>query len=65
MIGTKTEFYIEVKSKIKAGMRFCYNRGEITDYKIKTIGYKIIRFYFDTKEKDCTVGQETIKTIFF
>jgi hypothetical protein len=55
MQGTKTQFFTDVKMPIKAGMQF-----GTKNYKIKTIGYKIYRQYFDTKEKDCQVGVEII-----
>lgn len=56
----KTEFYDDVKSYIFAGMEF-----GTKNYKLKKVGYNIVRIYFDSKEKDLTIGQEKIKTIFY
>jgi len=56
--GTKTKFYKDVKMPIKAGMPF----GK-KDYKIRTIGYEVIRQYFDSKEKDYQVGRQRIKRV--
>lgn len=54
--GQKSAFYIDVKSKIIAGMQFS---------KLMHIGNKTVRIYFDNEVKDWTIGQETIKTVFF
>ena len=56
--GTKTKFYIDKRMPIKAGMEF----GK-KDYKIRTIGYEVIRQYFDSKEKDYQVGRQRIKRV--
>lgn len=56
--GTQTKFYIDKKMPIKAGMPF----GK-KDYKIRTIGYEVIRQYFDSKEKDYQVGRQRIKRV--
>lgn len=57
--GTKTKFYKDIKSPIVAGMPF----GKRGEYKMKKIGYDLIRIYFDSKEKDFTVGQQRIKRV--
>ena len=62
--GIKSKFYTDVKTPIIAGMQFCYNKGETKNNKCKQIGYDLVRIYFDTIEKDCTIGQERIKRIF-
>lgn len=54
--GKKSIYYTEVKSKIIAGMKFS---------KLMHVGNKTVRIYFDSELKDCTIGQETIKTVFF
>ena len=56
--GTKSKFFTDVKSPVMAGMEF----GS-TNYKIKKIGYDIIRIYYDSIEKDLTIGQERIKRV--
>lgn len=56
--GTATPFYSDVKSPVRAGMQFNTN-----NYKIRKIGYDIVRIYFDSTEKDCTVGQQRIKRV--
>jgi hypothetical protein len=56
--GIKTNIYKDVKVKIRAGMQF-----GTKDYKIRTIGYEVIRQYFDTKEMDCQVGRQKIKRV--
>lgn len=59
MVGIKSNIYTDSKKiPIKAGMPFGSN-----DYKLRTVGYKIVRFYFDTKEMDCLIGQEEIKRV--
>ena len=45
-------------------MQFCYGKGETKNNKCKQIGYDLVRIYFDTIEKDCTIGQERIKRVF-
>lgn len=59
-----TEFYTDVFTPINAGMEFIYLKGGIKSSKIKKIGYDIIRIYYDTKEKDCVVGQKILKRVF-
>lgn len=54
--GTKTQFYVDVKLPIKAGMQF-----GTKDYKLKVIGHETIRLYYDSPEKDWQVGREKIK----
>ena len=56
--GTKTEFFIDVKVSIIAGMEF-----GTKNYKLRTIGYDIFRQYFDTKEKDMQIGRQRIKRV--
>ena len=56
--GNATEFYTDVKSPVHAGMQFNTN-----NYKIRKVGYDIVRIYFDSAEKDCTVGQQRIKRV--
>jgi hypothetical protein len=56
--GTKTKFYKDVRLPIKAGMPFGKN-----DYKIRTIGYEVIRQYFDNADKDYQVGRQKIKRV--
>lgn len=59
MKGLRSNIYIDSKKiPIKAGMPFKSN-----DYKIRTIGYKIVRFYFDSEEKDCLIGEEEINRV--
>ncbi len=33
------------------------------NYKMRRIGYDIVRIYFDNADKDCTIGQQRIKRI--
>jgi hypothetical protein len=56
--GIKTKYYTDVKLDICAGMQFGTN-----NYKMRKIGYEVIRQYFDTKEKDFQVGREKIKRV--
>lgn len=56
--GEKSKFYTDVKMPIEAGMKFGTN-----DYKIKKVGYEIIRQYFDTEQKDWQIGSERIKRV--
>lgn len=56
--GQKSKFYIDVKTPVKAGMQF-----GTKDYKIKKIGYDLVRIYFDNQDKDCTIGMERLKRI--
>ena len=56
--GQKSKFYIDVKTPVKAGMKF-----GTKDYKIKKIGYDLVRIYFDNQDKDCTIGMERLKRI--
>lgn len=60
----RSEFFVDVKTPIKSGMQF--NNGKINpqSYKIKTVGYDLVRIYFDSKEKDCTISQERLKRVF-
>ena len=59
--GIKSEFYTDVKTPIYAGMQFCYTQGKTKNNKIKKMGYELTRIYFDSIEKDCTIGQEKRK----
>jgi hypothetical protein len=63
MLGIRSKFYTEVKSPIIAGMQFSYVKGETKNNKPRQIGYDLIRIYFDTREKDCVIGEERIKRI--
>jgi hypothetical protein len=56
--GTKTAIYTDVKIPVYAGMQF-----GTTNYKIRKVGYEVIRQYFDTIEKDWQVGSERIKRV--
>jgi len=56
--GKATEFYTDVKSPVNAGMQFNTNK-----YKLRKIGYDIVRIYYDNAEKDCIVGQQRIKRV--
>lgn len=60
----KSEFFVDVKTPIKAGMQF--NNGKISpiSYKMKIVGYDLVRIYFDSEEKDCTISQERLKRVF-
>ena len=62
--GIKSKFYTDVKTPVIAGMQFCYGKGVIKNNKLKQVGYDLVRIYFDTIEKDCTIGQEKIKRVF-
>ena len=55
----KTPFFVDVKTPIMAGMEMM--NGETVNYKIRKIGCEVSRIYFDTAEKDCTIGIEIIK----
>lgn len=57
-INIKTKYYIDVERPIEAGMRFGSK-----DYKMRVVGHRVTRLYFDTKEKDCQVGFKFIKFI--
>ena len=54
--GQRTEFYTDVKTDVKAGMQFGTN-----NYKIKVVGFEIVRLYYDNQNKDFQVGSERIK----
>lgn len=56
MNGIKTQFYTDVKSYIECGK---------SSREMKKVGYKIVRIYFDNADKDCTVGEEKVKTVFY
>ena len=60
-----TNYFNDVKTPIMAGMQFCYKNGETKNHKLKKVGYDLVRIYFDTKEKDCVVGQQRIKRVFY
>ena len=60
-----TEFYTDVSTPIYAGMKFIYSKGETKSNKIKKIGHDIVRIFYDTKEKDCIVGQKRLKRVFY
>lgn len=62
--GIKSKFYTDIKTPVMAGMQFSYNKGETKNNKLQKIGYDLVRIYFDTIEKDCTIGQERIKRVF-
>lgn len=54
MKGIKTNFFIDVKTDIKAGKQFS---------KIKKIGYKVTRLYYDNDVMDYQVGSEEIRRV--
>jgi hypothetical protein len=56
--GKASQFYTDVKSPVIAGMQF-----NTKNYKMRRIGYDILRIYFDNADKDCTIGQQRIKRI--
>lgn len=56
--GQKSIFYTDIKMPIKAGMKFGTN-----DYKIKKVGFEVIRQYFDTEQRDWQIGSERIKRV--
>jgi hypothetical protein len=58
IIGQRTQIYTDVKTDIKAGMQF-----GTKNYKIKIVGFEIVRLYYDNKYKDCQVGSERIKRV--
>jgi hypothetical protein len=60
----KTKFFTEVQLPICAGMQFAYTKGETKNNKIKKVGYKLVRIYYDSSLKDCCVGQEVVKQVF-
>jgi hypothetical protein len=62
--GAKSNFYTDVKTLIIAGMEFCYKKGETKNNKCMQIGYDLVRIYFDSKDKDLTIGQQRIKRVF-
>ena len=45
--GQVTQYYQEVKTPIFAGMEF-----GTSNYKMRKVGYDIVRLYFDTPEMD-------------
>ena len=58
---TKTDFFNDVKTPIVAGME--YLNGKVIKAKMRTIGYELNRIYFDSIQKDCTIGIEKIKRV--
>ena len=60
-----TEFYTDVSTPIYAGMEFIYSKGETKNNKTRKIGHDIVRIFYDTKEKDCIVGQKRLKRVFY
>ena len=56
--GTKTQYYTDVKMPIFAGMEF-----GTKNYKIRKVGYEVIRQYFDNDVKDCQVGRQRVKRV--
>lgn len=69
VFGKSSKFYTDVKSIMRAGMEFDYRGGTKDKVKyspvIKNVGHKIVRIYFETKEKDCTIGEQVIKTVLY
>ena len=57
--GKSSKYYTDVKSIMRAG-----GRGR-TPGRIKDVGHKIVRIYFETKEKDCIIGEQVIKTVWY
>ena len=57
--GQVTQYYQEVKTPIFAGMEF-----GTSNYKMRKVGYDVVRLYFDTPEMDWQVGRQRIKRIF-
>lgn len=58
--GIKTKFYTDVKMPVCAGMQF-----GTTTYKIRKVGFEVIRQYFDTKDKDWQVGSERMMRVIY
>lgn len=51
------------KFPIMAGMQFDY-KGGTTKNKLKVVGYKWVKFIFDSKEKDCLINEIEVKRKF-
>jgi hypothetical protein len=56
--GTKTQYYTDVKMPIFAGMEFGNK-----NYKLRKVGFEVIRQYFDNDVKDFQVGRERVKRV--
>jgi hypothetical protein len=56
--GTKTQYYTDVKMPIFAGMEF-----GTKNYKLRKVGFEVIRQYFDNDVKDFQVGRERVKRV--
>jgi len=58
--GIKTEFFLDVKLPIYAGMPL--NNPKASP-KLKKVGYEVFRHYYDNAQKDLQIGSERIKRI--
>jgi len=56
--GAKTQYYTDVKMPIFAGMEF-----GTKNYKLRKVGFEVIRQYFDNDVKDFQVGRERVKRV--
>ena len=61
----KSNYFIDVKTQIFAGMQFAYKNGDTKSNAIRCIGYDITRIYFDSQERDCVTGQQRIKRVLY
>ena len=61
LYGQSSNFWTDVKSDIKAGMPFNGSGNN----KITTVGYQITRTYFDSPNKDWTIGYQVVKRVIY
>lgn len=52
------------KFPIIAGMKFNYD-GTTKMNMLQEVGYKVIKFIYDSKEKDCLINEIEIKRVFY
>lgn len=48
---------------IIAGMQFDY-KGGTTKNKMSVVGYRWVKFIFDSKDKDCLIKEYEVKRVF-
>jgi hypothetical protein len=65
LTGIRTKIHTDVKSDVVAGMEFLYTKGATKSGRMQKVGYDIVRIYYDSIDKDCFVGHERIKRVFF
>lgn len=57
---------LEMKADVKkfpliAGMKYTPTTGEITQSKMSVVGYRWVKFIYDSPAKDCLISEREIK----